>query len=375
MPQVDEAEAAEFAALVAELSAEQVEGEEDAGDEEAAPEADSSRDPEEDEESEEEQENEPEGSEDETDEEGEEDPDEEDDPDDLEAGLSPQETEAAKMFLDGKIKEACKRLGLDPKIFKIKPREFTAMRKGLREADQKLRQATVLERQGRQLNEQAENTYGAIVAGFRAYKGGEPLKVKAAIELMAEDSFENIVATVARAAKGLSPAEVELMKIRKEREDEKRAENERKVSEGVAAQEAKEIATLTTRLAKTPLAKVPTAAAEIRALVVKSFDGTGYGTTVQEAYKEVRAKYTALAEAVTGKPLTFSKSQKGKETEGKTGKGKKRSELAPLRQGNTANLTPEQQKEAARKAEAEEFKRSVREAAADDRHSRRYGRR
>ncbi len=347
----DPAEAAEFAALVAELSTEEVEGEEP-GDEEAAQDDEGSAEPGDSEEDEEEQEDEP-------DKEPDDEEDEEDDEeDDLETELSAEEAEAKKLFEAGSFKEACKRLGVDPKIFKVRPREFTAMRKGLKEAETKVRQAATLERQGRQLHEQAELTYGPIVAGFRGHQGGRPLDVKAAIELMCEDSFENVVAGIARAAKGLSPAEAEVLRLRKERADEKQAETTRKAQEQAQAQEAQEVTALTGRLKGTPLEKVPDAAKEIRALVVKSFDGVGYGKTVKEAYAEVRGKYAALAEAVTGKKLE-TKRQPAKKDEVR---GKKRSELAPLRR--EVPKTPAEKEKARKLSEAEEFRQSVREASA-----------
>jgi len=348
--QHDAAEAAEFSALVAELSAEEVTGEDESGDEEAAQDV-TSDEPGEDEQ-------EPEG--DEPDEENEPDEDEEDEPEeDLEKELSQAEIEAKKLFEAGDLKAACKRLGVDPKIFKVRPREFTAMRKGLRDADVKLRTAATYERQGKQLHEQAEQTYGPIVAGFQGHQTGRPLDVKAAIELMCEDSFENVINGIVRAAKGLSPAEAELLRIKQERAEEKKAEGQRRLQEQAQAQEAQEVTALTGRLKGTPLERVPDAAKEIRALVVKSFDGVGYGKTVQEAYREVKAKYAGIAEAVTGKKLTAGK---GREQPA-AGKGKKRSELAPIRRAPAAPVTWAEKEKARKAAEAEEFRASVREAS------------
>lgn len=347
MPAQDPAEAAEFAALVAELSAEEVTGDEP-GDEEAAQDDVGSAEPGEQDEEEQEAEDKDEPDE-ETDE------PEEDEEADLETELSTAEIEAGKLFKAGNIKEACKRLGVDPKIFKIEPREFRAMRKGLGEAEAKVRQAATYERQGKQLHEAAEQTYGPIVAGFQGHHGGRPLDVKAAIELMCEDTFENVVSGIARAAKGLSPAEAELLRYKQERSQEKAAENTRKAQEAAQAQEAQEVTTLTGRLKGTPLERVDGAAAEIRALVVKSFDGVGYGKTVKEAYKEVKDKYARIAESVTGKKLPATK---GKDAP----VGKKRSELAPLRRA--VPQTPAEKKAAQKAAEAEEFRASVREASA-----------
>jgi hypothetical protein len=364
--QKDAAEAAEFAALVAELSAEEVTGDEP-GDDSAAQDDEASADP-----GDEPEEQDPDQEEDEpAEEELEEEDDPEADPDDLETELTEAEIEAKKLLEGGDLKAACKRLGVDPKIFKVKPREFTAMRKGLREAAIKERNALTYERQGKQLHEAAEQTYGPIVAGFRGHQGGRPLDVKAAIELMCEDSFENVVAGIARAAKGLSPAEAEVLRLRKERADEKAQTAAQAAQAAAAQQEAQEVTALTGRLKGTPLERVEGAAAEIRALVVKSFDGVGYGLTVKEAYAQVKSKYSKIAESVTGKPLSSSKGQRPGDA--KPGKGKKRSELAPLRR--VAASTPAEKKAAQKAAEAEEFRASVREAsAAGNRLGRRYGR-
>lgn len=352
------AEAAEFAALVAELKA--PEADDDSDGEEAAPEGDTSADPEEDEDedseaSELEDEDEPSDDED------------EDELEDEDEELSTDELAAKKLFESGDIKAACKRLGLDPKIFKINARQFTAMRKGLADATRLEREGKAAQTAGKQLNTKAEEIYGPIVAGFQAYKGGNPLNVKAAIELMCEDSFENVIATVARAAKGLDPAQLEVMKLRKEMADRDAKEKETQTQAQVQAQEKTEVKKLTTLLKTTPLAKVEGAAEEIRALVVASYDGTGYGLTVKQAYAQVKAKHEKVAKAFGGKLPTAKDTKQGKV-------GKKREELAPVRK-DAKTMSVAERIAARKQDEEDEFKRELAAAKEDTKRGGRAARR
>jgi len=354
--QLDEAaEAAEFAALVAELQAPEAGDDEDDTSDEAAPEAETSGDLEEDED--EDTESEDLEEKEETDEEDE---DEEDLEDDEAEGLTAEELAAKKLFEAGDIKAACKRLGIDPKIFKINARQFTAMRKGLADATKLASEGRTKEARGVQLQAKAEEVYGPIVAGFQAYKGGDPMKLRGAIELMCEDSFENIVATVARAAKGLDPAQVEIIKLRKEMADRDAKEKETQAQVQIEAQSKAEVAKLSKALAKTPLAKIEGSAEEIYQLVLKSFDGTGYGLTVKQAYAQVKARHEKVAKAFGGK-LQAPKAKAGK----------RREELAPVRKAPAKPLTREE-KEAAERAEFAAVLKEAKEATrASERRSRR----
>lgn len=312
------AEAAEFAALVAELKAPEVD--DDSDDNEAAPEAEVSGDPEEDEEEE-------------LDEASEEDE------------LTVDETAAKALFEAGDIQGACKKLGLDPKIFKVNSRQFTAMRKGLADAAKLEREGRAKEAQGQNLHKAAEQTYGPIVAGFQAYKQGNPLNLRAAIELMCEDTFENVVSTVARAAKGLDPAQLEVIKLRKELAEREAKQNEQQTAQSRASQETAEVGKLTGLLKATPLAHVEGAAEEIRSLVVKSWDGTGYGLTVKQAYTQVKAKHAKIAAAFGNKPT-----------------GKPSSSRAPLTAVRSTKPTTKADREAAERAEFEAVLREAKDA-------------
>jgi hypothetical protein len=346
------AEAAEFAALVAELEAPQ--GDEDDADG-AAPEGDSSADPDEDDDTDSELEDEDEPAEDD---EEDEDLDDDDDGESLDAN----EVAAKKLFEAGDIKGACKRLGLDPKIFKVKPREFTAMRKGLADAKKLAEEGRTKAAKGEKLRADAEQVYGPIVAGFQAYKGGDPMKLRAAIELMCEDSFENVVATVARAAKGLDPAQVEVIKLRKELADREAAQKAEQTKAQTEAQAKTEVAKLSRAIKNTPLAKIDGAAQEIYDLVAASFDGTGYGLTAKQAYAQVKAKHAKVAKAF-GAKLDDKPGKKGSKTS-------KRTELAPVR--TPAKPLTKADKEAAERAEFEQVLKEAKEATkAQERRSRR----
>lgn len=350
------AEAAEFAALVAELEAPQ--GDEDSDADGAAQEGDSSADPDEDD-------ADPASDLEDEDEEAESDDEEDEDlEDDDSEELSADELAAKKLFEAGDIKSACKRLGIDPKIFKINARQFTAMRKGLADATKLQREGSSAKAQAEQLRTGAEQVYGPIVAGFQAYKSGNPMNLRAAIELMCEDSFENVVATVARAAKGLDPTQVEVIKLRKEIADREAAAKESQTKAQAEAQQKTEVARLTKSLAKTPLAQIEGAAEEIYKLVADSFDGTGYGLTAKQAYAQVKAKHEKVAKAFGGK-LPAPKGAKGS----KPGKPE-RKELAPVRAPSKPLTRAEREA-----AEAEEFQKVLKEAKDAVRKGERQGRR
>jgi hypothetical protein len=337
------AEAAEFAALVAELQAPEA----DDVSEEAAVEV--SDEGETDEES-----AEP------ADELEEEEPAEEELEDNDEEELTEEETAAKTLFESGDIKGACKKLGLDPKIFKINARQFTAMRKGLADAAKFHKEGTASKTQGEQLQAKAEEVYGPIVAGFQAYKGGNPLSVRAAIELMCEDTFENVVGQVVRAAKGLDPAQLEVIKLRKELADKAKKDAETASAATVAQQETTELGKLTTLLKSTPLAKVDTAAKEIRDLVLASHKpGIGYGLTTKQAYAQVKAKHAAIAAKFGGK-LEAPKAGKA----GKPGKPA-REELAPVRRDASKPMTVADRIAQKRLDEEAEFKRELAAAKED----------
>lgn len=342
MPQpLDEAaEAAEFAALVAELQA--PEADEDVSEDPAVEASD----------------------EEETDEEApatdeleEEEPEEELEEEAPEEELTAEELAAKALFESGDIKGACKKLKLDPKIFKINARQFTAMRKGLADAAKLQKEGNAAKTQGETLQAKAEEVYGPIVAGFQAYKGGNPLNLRAAIELMCEDTFENVVATVARAAKGLDPAQLEVIKLRKELADKAKTDAETATKATIAQQEQAEISKLSALLKTTPLAKVEDAAKEIRQLVVDSYKpGVGFGLTTKQAYAQVKAKHAAIAAKFGGKLEAPAK--KGKTTP-------KREELAPVRKAASATMTVAERIAQKKADEEAEFQRELRAAKED----------
>jgi hypothetical protein len=249
------------------------------------------------------------------------------------------------------------------------------MRKGLAEAkasksaaEAKAAEAAANSTKWEGIQKQAEEIYGPIVAGSKAYRGGEHMQAKAAIELIFQDTFENVVANVARSAKGLDPAQVEVIKLRRELEAEKAAKATAETQAQAAATEKAQDTQILGKLKGTPLEGLEEAAADIGKAVRASLDPrTGqYSLTVKEAYAKVKADYAVKAarlSKLTGKP-TFSK---GQATEGV----KPRTPLTPLRKPAAKPATPEDKK-AAEEAEFEaELAAAKRETDAQARRARR----
>jgi hypothetical protein len=288
---------------------------------------------------------------------------EEDEPE-AESELTADEQAAKDLLLAGNINGFAKKLGIDPKLLKVDPRQFAAMRRGLADAARLEREGKAKVEKGTQLHQQAEQVYGPIVAGFKAYKQGNPLNLRAAIELMCEDSFENVIASVGKAAKGLDPTQVEVIKLRKEMADRDAAQAAEKAKQTEAQHTAAEVSKLSSKLAGTPLAKIDGAAEEIYALVRNSYDGSGYTLTVKEAYAQVKSKHAKIAAAFgakggPSKPIT------------------KREILSPVRKDVKA-LNPADRKAQREADEAAEFRKVLAEAKeatkADERKNRRVSR-
>ncbi len=290
----DAGDAADFAAVLAELEADQG-SDGDVETEEATPGADVDSDPAADDESEDE-------SEDIEDEESE-DEDLEDEAPEGSADVETFKDELAELLDGGDLKALAEKLGKDPSIFKLNNKQFKAARvaernarKAKAEADTALATASEKETKATQLQSGCESTYGPIVAGFTAYKKGDPMRARAAIELMLEDKFENIVATIGRAAKGLDPGVVEVQRLRNEL-----AERDRKLAEQTTAaqsqaEEATQVSAIAGKLKTTPLAGIADeAAGQIWALIKASKHPTlnKYTKTLKEAYQEVKDKEMA----------------------------------------------------------------------------------
>lgn len=223
--------------------------------------------------------------------------------------------DAVRDLIDaGDLAGAAKLLGLDPSVFKLNNRQFKAARvtaqeakRAAAEASSKAALAESAQKQAETLNAKAEEIYGPVVAGRHHYKQGDALKARAAVELLFGDSFESIVANLAKGAKAMDPAQLEVLKLRKELDTEKAA----KATETAAAQaqvaEAAELAGISARLKGTPLeALSDEAAADIQKVIRASYNKAlgKYTKTLKEAYAEVKTGYTAKAAklATLGKP-------------------------------------------------------------------------
>lgn len=320
---------ADFASVLAELEADQG----DDVSEEAAPEADASEgDPEADEESEE------------IEEETDEDELEDDAPADS-GDVESFKAELAELLDGGDLKAAAEKLGLDPSIFKLNNKQFKAARVALRDAARKEEAAKIAEAGATRAKaeidakaKRAEDHYGPIFEGFQAYKNGDPTGVRAAIERMTGDKFENVVGAVARAAKGLDPAQIEVIKLRRELAEKEQAKAKEAEAATEAQTAAQDVQKIDGKLKGTPLEGVAGAAEDIAKVMRASIDPRlGKPTkTLKEAYAEVKATYAKRAEElakVVKKPAKAPEKKASKE---------------PLKQRATVpaagkKLTPEQE--------------------------------
>lgn len=261
--------------------------------------------------------------------------------------LEAVQTEAGKLIEAGDLEGAAKKLGIDPKLFKLDKRQFAAMRRGLADAKKKETEAVRAKTAADKLRADAENAYGPIAAGFNAHKSGDGARLRAAIELMCEDSIENILATVQKANKPVDPATAEVLRLRRELAERDQKQTQAQAAAADALKAKAEVGAIEKRLADTPLAKVPGAAKEIYDRVKASFDGVGYALTVREAYAQVKAEKAKIAEALTGKPALRKPPPK--------------KPLTPVRK-DFSQLPPASAKAARAAAERAEFEATLREA-------------
>lgn len=313
--------------------------------EEAAPEADSVEgDPEADEESEETEE-------------------EESEPALEEADGEAARAEVAKLFADGDLKGACDKLGLDPAIFKLNNRQFAAARKAESEAKRLTAEASAREaaaearaKQAEALQAGAEKVYGPIVAGNRAYRVDRDMaKAKAALELLFEDSFENVVANIQKGVQPLTPAELRVIELEKKLEAEKAAKEKESASATAAQQQAQDVEKVSARLAGTPLEGVEGAAEEIVKAIRASYNPAlkKHTVTLKEAYQQVKAAYAKKAAQLAklaGKPRAAAEDD---EPEAKPAKrGAVRKPIAGTRAPAPARALTEEEKMAAEMKQA-----------------------
>src|SRR5262245_51610594 len=158
--------------------------------------------------------------------------------------LTDAETAAAKLIESGDLDGGLKRLGLDPALVKVDRRQFFAMRKGLSDAKAKERAGEKAHADAKNLKSEAEKLYGPIAAGFRAMRAGDGAKLRAAIELLAEDGWDQIKAVVEAGNKPLDPATAEVMRLRAELAQRDEAGRKQQAVEGAKRAEAAQIAKL-----------------------------------------------------------------------------------------------------------------------------------
>jgi hypothetical protein len=223
--------------------------------------------------------------------------------------------DAVRDLIDaGDLAGAAKLLGLDPSVFKLNNRQFKAARVTAKEAKTAAAEASAkaalaesAQKQAETLNAKAEEIYGPVVAGKHHYRQGDVLKARAAMELMFEDTFENIVANMAKGAKAIDPAQLEVLKLRRELDAERAAKATETAAATEAQAQATELAGIAAKLKGTPLeALSDEAAADIQKVIRASYNKAlgRYTKTLKEAYAEVKTGYTAKAAklAALGKP-------------------------------------------------------------------------
>jgi hypothetical protein len=213
--------------------------------------------------------------------------------------------ELATLIDAGDLKAAAEKLGLDPSVFKLNNRQFKAARHTANEAKAaeaaaktKAAEALAAQTKAEQLNARAEEIYGPAVAGKHHYKNGDVLKARAALELLFDDTYENIVTSMARGAKGLDPAQVEVLKLRRELEAERTAKAAETAKVTAEQQQASEVAGIAAKLKGTPLEDLGDEAAQaIHATISASFNKAlgKHTVTLKEAYAKVKADYAAKA--------------------------------------------------------------------------------
>lgn len=262
-------------------------------------------------------------------------------------GAEAFKSELAELIDSGDLKAAAEKLGLDPSIFKLNNRQFKAARVTAQEAkanaalaSTKAAEAATAVTKAEALNAKAEEIYGPVVAGKHHYKNGDVLQARAAMELLFDDTFENIVTSMAKGARALDPAQLEVQKLRRELEAERTTKATETAAQSAAAQKATEIAGIAAKLKATPLAELgDEAAAEIHAVIHASYNKAlgKHTVTLKEAYTTVKANYAAKAAKLTklgSKPPVAPKVEKRVPLE--------RSKLAP-RVATGKKLTEEQE--------------------------------
>lgn len=213
--------------------------------------------------------------------------------------------EVAKLFADGNLKGAAEKLGLDPSIFKLNNRQFAAARQAENAAKRLTAEAATREAEAatalaksEALRTGAEKVYGPIVAGNKAYRVDKDMaKARAAVELLFEDRWENIKAQIEKGATPLTPAELRVIELEQRLDAEKKAKETQDASATAAQQQAQDVATVTAKLASTPLAGVDGAAEDIVKVIRASYNPAlkKNTKTLKEAYAEVKAAYAKKA--------------------------------------------------------------------------------
>jgi hypothetical protein len=272
----------------------------------------------------------------------------EDDEDD--APVSDDVASIRQKFIDGDIEDALKELGVDPKVLGVNGPKLIAMRKGLAEAknlkaraDGILKDAAAKEQNAQAIIADGKKTYGHLVDLKHALKLGEYTAAKDILEALAPEGviYKQIAEGLAKAASGMSPAEVIYRKklremAAKEQADAEAAEQAKAKASQPApeAVQAKNLAGANALLKGTPLEGVAGAAEAVVRIAAEQWDPVKKGLKVPKAeLVKLAAKDPIIAQLLELKQLKSKGTTKKAETpavEREQGTGKFRSRRTPV---------------------------------------------
>lgn len=291
--------------------------------------------------------------------------DEEADPDDADddedSDDSEEEPDVAaigELLVGGKLAEACKKLGVDPKIFKVNEAKFKAMRAGLAEANAKTAaaeqsaRANVAEKQRLDaVLADAKREYGPLVDLKAAVGLGDFATIQELLIAMAPKgtSWETIKAGLDNAGKGVTPGELAARReLKRLKEEQAAAEAERQRQQATLTDEQltkKNLDGATSRLKGTEFEGIPGAPEAMVRIISENWDYARNGLKVKaEKIMELLAADPVVSQLVELKKLKAAKVPK---EEKKAARSRGRGAIA---QGNERKLDPKARAERERQA-------------------------
>jgi hypothetical protein len=210
----------------------------------------------------------------------------------------PDLSAVGKQILGGDLAGACKKLGIDPKIFKLNEPKFKAMREGLKEARTKetaaaakAKEAETNLAQAQAVIAEGKKQYGHLIDLKHAIALGDFGVVKELLEELAPKgtTYQQIAEGIVLAAKGASPGEAaakrEAKRLREElaaREAAAEADKQKQAEEAASkALAAKNLAGAATRLKGTQFDGIDEAPAALVRIVSENWDYARKGLKIK----------------------------------------------------------------------------------------------